>query len=147
MSAPAKDMMIVAIDYFTKWIEAETLSSTKEADVDHCIFCEVGHQIALVNSKISIGQWPSRAIQQDRAGLPDDKTGRCRRKVGQRATRSPTRSPMGLSHNQKKINQRDNIFPSLRDRGNHPPTHHSSHWLTSYYNKKAKINSTLRPCA
>ncbi|CAL2271549.1 unnamed protein product [Prunus armeniaca] len=33
--APAKkEMMIVATDYFTKWIEAEALSSTKEADVD-----------------------------------------------------------------------------------------------------------------
>ncbi|CAL2231123.1 unnamed protein product [Prunus armeniaca] len=33
--APAKkEMMIVATDYFTKWIEAEALSSTKEADVE-----------------------------------------------------------------------------------------------------------------
>ncbi|CAL2256026.1 unnamed protein product [Prunus armeniaca] len=33
--APAKkDTMIVVIDYFTKWIEAEALSSTKEADVE-----------------------------------------------------------------------------------------------------------------
>ncbi|CAL2241653.1 unnamed protein product [Prunus armeniaca] len=29
-----KEMMIVAIDYFTKWIEAEDLSSNKEADVE-----------------------------------------------------------------------------------------------------------------
>ncbi|CAL2278064.1 unnamed protein product [Prunus armeniaca] len=27
--------MIVATDYFTKWIEAEALSSIKEADADH----------------------------------------------------------------------------------------------------------------
>ncbi|KAI5323670.1 hypothetical protein L3X38_032742 [Prunus dulcis] len=32
-----KDMMIVATDYFTKWIEAEALSSTKEADVERFI--------------------------------------------------------------------------------------------------------------
>ncbi|CAL2247724.1 unnamed protein product [Prunus armeniaca] len=33
-TAPAKkEMMIVATDYFTKWIEAEALSSTKEADI------------------------------------------------------------------------------------------------------------------
>ncbi|CAL9018642.1 unnamed protein product [Prunus brigantina] len=36
--APAKkDMMIVATDYFTKWIEAEALSSTKEANVERFI--------------------------------------------------------------------------------------------------------------
>ncbi|CAL2278268.1 unnamed protein product [Prunus armeniaca] len=32
-----KEMMIVAIDYFTKWIEAEALSSTKENDVERQI--------------------------------------------------------------------------------------------------------------
>lgn len=33
--APAKkDMMIVTIDYFTKWIEAKALSSTKEANME-----------------------------------------------------------------------------------------------------------------
>ncbi|KAL6273710.1 hypothetical protein ACE6H2_024402 [Prunus campanulata] len=37
--APAqKEMMIVATDYFTKWIEAEALSSTKEADVERFIW-------------------------------------------------------------------------------------------------------------
>ncbi|CAL8992761.1 unnamed protein product [Prunus brigantina] len=33
-----KDMMIVATDYFTKWIEAEALSSTKEANVERFIW-------------------------------------------------------------------------------------------------------------
>ncbi|CAL8993023.1 unnamed protein product, partial [Prunus brigantina] len=34
-TAPAKkEMMIVATNYFTKWIEAEALSSIKEADVE-----------------------------------------------------------------------------------------------------------------
>ncbi|KAI5338348.1 hypothetical protein L3X38_017619 [Prunus dulcis] len=33
-----KEMMIVATDYFTKWIEAEALSSTKEADVEWFIW-------------------------------------------------------------------------------------------------------------
>ncbi|CAL2247205.1 unnamed protein product [Prunus armeniaca] len=33
-----KEMMIVATDYFTKWIEAEALSSTKEADVERFIW-------------------------------------------------------------------------------------------------------------
>ncbi|CAL8990979.1 unnamed protein product, partial [Prunus brigantina] len=38
-TAPAnKEMMIVATDYFTKWIEAEALSSTKEADVERFIW-------------------------------------------------------------------------------------------------------------
>ncbi|KAI5323894.1 hypothetical protein L3X38_032967 [Prunus dulcis] len=37
--APAKkEMMIVATDYFTKWIEAEALSSTKEANVERFIW-------------------------------------------------------------------------------------------------------------
>ena len=29
-----KEMMIVATDYFTKWIEAEALSSIKETNVE-----------------------------------------------------------------------------------------------------------------
>ncbi|KAI5354953.1 hypothetical protein L3X38_007848 [Prunus dulcis] len=33
-----KEMMIVPTDYFTKWIEAEALSSTKEADVERFIW-------------------------------------------------------------------------------------------------------------
>ncbi|CAL9010784.1 unnamed protein product [Prunus brigantina] len=33
-----KEMMIVATDYFTKWIEAKALSSTKEADVERFIW-------------------------------------------------------------------------------------------------------------
>lgn len=33
-----KEMMIVAIDYFMKWIEAEALSSVKEADVERFIW-------------------------------------------------------------------------------------------------------------
>ncbi|CAL9007762.1 unnamed protein product, partial [Prunus brigantina] len=38
-TAPAnKEMMIVATDYFTKWIEAKALSSTKEADVERFIW-------------------------------------------------------------------------------------------------------------
>ncbi|KAI5338257.1 hypothetical protein L3X38_017528 [Prunus dulcis] len=32
-----KEMMIVATDYFTQWIEVEALSSTKEADVERFI--------------------------------------------------------------------------------------------------------------
>ncbi|KAI5322759.1 hypothetical protein L3X38_031831 [Prunus dulcis] len=37
--APAKkEMMIVATDYFTRWIEAQALSSTKEADVERFIW-------------------------------------------------------------------------------------------------------------
>ncbi|KAI5336927.1 hypothetical protein L3X38_016196 [Prunus dulcis] len=51
--APAKkEMMIVATDYFTKWIEAETLSSTKEADVERFIWrniiCRFGCPQSLV---------------------------------------------------------------------------------------------------
>ncbi|KAI5351582.1 hypothetical protein L3X38_004473 [Prunus dulcis] len=38
-AAPAKkEMMIVTTKYFTKWIEAEALSSTKEADVERFIW-------------------------------------------------------------------------------------------------------------
>ncbi|KAI5330163.1 hypothetical protein L3X38_029561 [Prunus dulcis] len=49
-TAPAnKEMMIVATDYFTKWIEAEDLSSTKEADF-------VGRQITAFLAKYGIKQ-------------------------------------------------------------------------------------------
>ncbi|KAI5324134.1 hypothetical protein L3X38_033207 [Prunus dulcis] len=45
-------MMIVATDYFTKWIEAEALSSTKEADVERFIWrniiCRFGYPESLV---------------------------------------------------------------------------------------------------
>lgn len=33
-----KDMMIVVIDYFTKWIEAEALSSIEEVDAEQFFF-------------------------------------------------------------------------------------------------------------
>ncbi|CAL9004916.1 unnamed protein product [Prunus brigantina] len=51
--APAKkEMMIVATDYFTKWIEAEALSSTKEADMERFIWrniiCRFGCPQSLV---------------------------------------------------------------------------------------------------
>ncbi|CAL2245891.1 unnamed protein product [Prunus armeniaca] len=121
-TAPAnKEMMIVATDYFTKWIEAEALSSTKEADVERFIWkniiCRFGCPQSIVtdNGTQFVGrqttaflakQWLSRGIQQDRAGLPKGKTGMRKRKMGRRATRSL----MGLSHNQKEINRRDH-FP------------------------------------
>ncbi|KAI5317570.1 hypothetical protein L3X38_037277 [Prunus dulcis] len=45
-------MMIVAIYYFTKWIEAEALSFTKEADVEQFIWrnviCRFGRPQSLV---------------------------------------------------------------------------------------------------
>ncbi|CAL9019858.1 unnamed protein product [Prunus brigantina] len=131
-TAPAhKEMMIVATDYFTKWIEAEALSSTKEADVERFIWkniiCRFGCPQSIVtdnapvNPQIPARQWPSRGIQQDSAGLPKEKTGRRIRKMGRRAARSP----MGLSHDQKEIDWRDSLFPGLWDRSNHPPTRHS----------------------
>ncbi|KAI5317141.1 hypothetical protein L3X38_036848 [Prunus dulcis] len=88
---------------------------------DHCIPCEVWHQTTHVNSQIPTRQWLSRSIQQDRAGLPKEKTGRRRRKMGRRAARSP----MSLSHNQKEIDRRDTVFLGLWDGSNHFPTHHS----------------------
>ncbi|CAL2259684.1 unnamed protein product [Prunus armeniaca] len=78
-TAPAnKEMMIVATDYFTKWIEAEALSSTKETDVERFIWkniiCRfgcpqsivtdngtqfVGRQITAFFAKYGIKQHPS----------------------------------------------------------------------------------------
>ncbi|CAL8105103.1 unnamed protein product [Prunus armeniaca] len=50
--AAKKEMMIVATDYFTKWIEAEALSSTKVADVERFIWrniiCQFGCPQSLV---------------------------------------------------------------------------------------------------
>ncbi|KAI5354381.1 hypothetical protein L3X38_007276 [Prunus dulcis] len=56
--APAKkEMMIVATDYFTTWIEAEALSSTKEADVERFIWrniiCRFGCPQSLVTDNDS----------------------------------------------------------------------------------------------
>ncbi|KAI5338047.1 hypothetical protein L3X38_017318 [Prunus dulcis] len=52
-TAPSKkEMMIVTTDYFTKWIEAEALSSTKEDDVERFIWrniiCRFGCPQSLV---------------------------------------------------------------------------------------------------
>ncbi|CAL2229137.1 unnamed protein product [Prunus armeniaca] len=59
-------MMIIATDYFTKWIEAEALSSTKEADVEQFIWrniiCRfgcpqfIGKQITTFFAKYKIKQ-------------------------------------------------------------------------------------------
>ncbi|CAL2238625.1 unnamed protein product [Prunus armeniaca] len=53
LPVPAKkDMMIIATDYFTKWIEAEALSFVKEADVERFIWrniiCRFGCPQSLV---------------------------------------------------------------------------------------------------
>ncbi|CAL8082896.1 unnamed protein product [Prunus armeniaca] len=52
-----KEMMIVATDYFTKWIEAEALSSTKKADVEWFIWrniiCRFGYPQLLVTDNAS----------------------------------------------------------------------------------------------
>ncbi|KAI5314006.1 hypothetical protein L3X38_043182 [Prunus dulcis] len=56
-SPAKKEMMIVATDYFTKWIEAEALSSTKEADVERFIWrniiCRFGCPQLLVTDNCS----------------------------------------------------------------------------------------------
>ncbi|KAI5335001.1 hypothetical protein L3X38_025134 [Prunus dulcis] len=55
--APAKkDMMIVATDYFTKWIEAAAISSTKEADVKR-FYLEEHHLSILLLVVNSHRQW------------------------------------------------------------------------------------------
>ncbi|KAI5314689.1 hypothetical protein L3X38_043865 [Prunus dulcis] len=50
-------MMIIATDYFTKWIEAEALSSTKEADMERFIWrniiCLLGCPQSLVTDNDS----------------------------------------------------------------------------------------------
>ncbi|CAL8167732.1 unnamed protein product [Prunus armeniaca] len=56
---PAKnDMMIFATDYYTKWIEAETLSSIKEADVERFIWgniiCRFGCLQSLVDPRKTV---------------------------------------------------------------------------------------------
>ncbi|KAI5343617.1 hypothetical protein L3X38_011493 [Prunus dulcis] len=65
-----KEMMIVADDYFTKWIEGEALCSTKEADVERY---PQGNGQAEASNKIVLD---------------------CLKKRQEGA-----RSPMGLSHN------------------------------------------------
>ncbi|KAI5349971.1 hypothetical protein L3X38_002862 [Prunus dulcis] len=50
-----KEMMIVAIDYFTKWIKAEALSSTKDAYIERFIWkniiCRFGCSQLIVTEK------------------------------------------------------------------------------------------------
>ncbi|CAL8122684.1 unnamed protein product [Prunus armeniaca] len=63
-TAPAnKEMMIVATDYFTKWIEAEDLSSNKEADVEWFIWkniiCRFDCSQAIVIDKVH-SSWAGR---------------------------------------------------------------------------------------
>ncbi|CAL8119129.1 unnamed protein product [Prunus armeniaca] len=48
-----KDMMIVTIDYFTKWIEAEALSSIKEADVERFIWKNIIYRFGCPQSLIT----------------------------------------------------------------------------------------------
>lgn len=56
--APAKkDIMIIAIVYFTKWIQGEALSSTKEVGVERFIkgniICWFGYPQSLVTDNES----------------------------------------------------------------------------------------------
>ncbi|CAL9011796.1 unnamed protein product [Prunus brigantina] len=82
--APAKkDMMIVATDYFTKWIEAEALSSTKEANVERFIWrniiCRFGLPQSLVTDngskfigkQITAKQSPIRSVLRETQGAPE----------------------------------------------------------------------------
>ncbi|KAI5351238.1 hypothetical protein L3X38_004129 [Prunus dulcis] len=48
-----KEIMIVATDYFTKWIEAETISFTKEADVERFIWRNIIYRFGCPQSLIT----------------------------------------------------------------------------------------------
>ncbi|CAL8091980.1 unnamed protein product [Prunus armeniaca] len=73
-------MMIVATDYFTKWIEAETLSSTKKADMEQFIWrniiCRFGSLQSLVTDNgsqfigkhITAKQSPIRSVLREMHG-------------------------------------------------------------------------------
>ncbi|KAI5338867.1 hypothetical protein L3X38_018139 [Prunus dulcis] len=66
-TAPAnKEMMIVATDYFTKWIEAEALSSTKKADVERFIWkniiCRFGCPQSIVTDNSTQFIWKITAF-------------------------------------------------------------------------------------
>ena len=76
-----KNMMIVPTDYFTKWIEAETLSSIKEADVERFIWrniiCRFGCPQSLVTDKQSLISSVLRETQGDDQSVLRETQGIC----------------------------------------------------------------------
>ncbi|RVW67544.1 hypothetical protein CK203_062360 [Vitis vinifera] len=107
-AAPAqKKFLLVATDYFSKWVEAEAYASIKDKDVTkfHCIqefLFGIEYPEFILHATLSSKQWPGGSHKQNFNQCLEEKAGASQRKVGGGATRRP----MGLSNHTRTTNRK-----------------------------------------
>ncbi|RVW26184.1 hypothetical protein CK203_107515 [Vitis vinifera] len=107
-AAPAqKKFLLVATDYFSKWVEAEAYASIKDKDVTkfHCIqefLFGIEYPEFILHATLSSKQWPGGSHKQNSNQCLKEKAGASQREVGGGATRRP----MGLSNHTRTTNRK-----------------------------------------
>ena len=124
---------VVAVDYFTNWVEEEALAPITPTKIKEFIYknniCwyEVPHTIVSDNgtqfdcnefkefyddlqSRTTSSQWVSRSCEQDNQAQPKDEARKPKRKVGRRSPRST----LGLKDHRQIDNWRNTVLTSIQ---------------------------------
>ncbi|RVX14859.1 hypothetical protein CK203_012141 [Vitis vinifera] len=107
-AAPAqKKFLLVATDYFSKWVEAEAYASIKDKDVTkfHCIqefLFGIEYPEFILHATLSSKQWPGGSHKQNLINALKKRLEQAKGKVGGGATRRP----MGLSNHTRTTNRK-----------------------------------------
>ncbi|RVW99179.1 hypothetical protein CK203_018872 [Vitis vinifera] len=139
-AAPAqKKFLLVATDYFSKWVEAEAYASIKDKDVTKFVwknivcrygipqiiiadngpqfdsiafrnFCsELKYPEFILHATLSSKQWPGGSHKQNSSQCLEEKAGASQREVGG----GTTRRPVGLSDHTRTTNRKYSFCPHI----------------------------------
>ncbi|RVW67702.1 hypothetical protein CK203_063383 [Vitis vinifera] len=109
-AAPAqKKFLLVATDYFSKWVEAEAYASIKDKDVTKFEFLfGIEYPEFILHATLSSKQWPGGSHKQNSNQCLKEKAGASQREVGG----GTTRRPVGLSKPHPDDQQEILLLPS-----------------------------------